>query len=329
MRYHHLSLEERAAIAPMRMLGWSIRQIAHALGRAPSTVSREVRRNTDPWGGYAGYWVHRDARRRRQQTSRAGRLAHPPLAAYGQARFLDRWSPEQIAHRLPLDFPNDCTMRVSHQTLYQWIAQDRTSGGRWYRCLRQFRRQRRKRYGSGPRTPRFNGRVSLAERPAIVARRGRFGDWEGDTVVGRGHSAAVATHVERRSRFLLAATVPRRTAAVVTQATHRLFRSLPTQLLKTLTVDNGSEWGAFQDLQRVLPLRVYFAAPYAAWERGTNENTNGLLRDYFPKHTDFPRVPPAHLANVVRSLNNRPRKCLAYRTPAEVLRARFGVALRI
>lgn len=140
---------------------------------------------------------------------------------------------------------------------------------------------------------------------------------------------AVATHVERRSRFLLAATVPRRTASVVTQATHRLFRSLPTQLLKTLTVDNGSEWGAFQDLQRVLPLRVYFAAPYAAWERGTNENTTGLVWDYFLKHTDFSRVPPAHLANVVRSLNNRPRKCLASRTPAEVLRARFGVTLRV
>lgn len=220
-------------------------------------------------------------------------------------------------------------MRISHQTLYNWIARDRASGGTWYRCLRQFRRRHRKRDGSGPHAPRFKGRVSLTQRPAVVARRERFGDWEGDTVVGRGHSAAVATHVERKSRFLLAATVPRRTATAVTQATRRMFRSLPPPLLQTLTVDNGSEWGAFQDLQRVLQLRVYFAAPYAAWERGTNENTNGLLRDYFPKPTNFSDVRPAQLAKAVRALKNRPRKCLAYRTPAEVLRARLGVALRI
>jgi IS30 family transposase len=329
MSYHHLTLEERAAIAPMRMLGWTFRQIAMTLGRAPSTISREVRRNTDPWGGYAGYWAHVDAQRRRQQTLRAGRLGHPPLAAYVRAKLLERWSPEQIAHRLPLDFPGDPTMRISHQTLYDWIATDRAGGGVWYRCLRQSRRRHRKRYGSGPRAPRFKGRVSLTQRPAIVARRGRFGDWEGDTLVGRGRSVAVATHVERKSRFLLAATVPRRTAAAVTQATCRLFRALPSPLRKTLTVDNGSEWGAFQDLQRAVHLRVYFATPYAAWERGTNENTNGLLRDYFPKRTDFSTITARHLAHVVKALNNRPRKCLAYRTPTEVLRARLGVALRI
>jgi transposase, IS30 family len=329
MHYHQLTLEERAAIAPMRVLGWTIRQMAATLGRAPSTISREVRRNTDPWGGYAGYWAQRDAQRRRQQAPKVGRLGHPPLAAYVQAKLRERWSPEQIAHRLPLDFPADPTMRLSHQTLYTWIATDRAGGGLWYQCLRQFRRRRRKRYGSGPRTPRITGRVSLTERPPIVAQRRRFGDWEGDTLVGRGHSAAVTTHVERKSRFLLAAPVVRRTVAAVTQATRRLFRALPASLRKTLTVDNGSEWGAFTELQRTIRLRVYFAPPYTAGERGTNENTNGLLRDYFPKATDFSQVRPAHLAKAVRALNNRPRKCLAYRTPTEVLRARLGVALRI
>ncbi|HJR75727.1 MAG TPA: IS30 family transposase [Nitrospiraceae bacterium] len=213
MGYQHLTLEERAAIAPMRALGWTLRQIAMTLGRAPSTVSREVHRNTDPWGGYAGYWAHVDVQHRRQQTLRAGRLGHPPLAAYVWAKLRERWSPEQIAHRLPLDFPDDLTMRISHQTLYTWIATDRAAGGVWYRCLRQHRRRHRKRYGSGPRASRLTGRVSLTQRPAVVARRGRFGDWEGDTLLGRGRSAAVATHVERKSRFLLAATVPRRTAA--------------------------------------------------------------------------------------------------------------------
>lgn len=329
MSYHHLTLEERAAIAPMRALGWTLRQIAMTLGRAPSTISREVRRNTDPWGGYAGYWAHVDAQRRRQQTPRTGRRGHPPLAAYVRAKLLERWSPEQIAHRLPLDFPDAPTMRISHQTLYHWIAADRAAGGVWYRCLRQHRRRHRKRYGSGPRASRLTGRVSLTQRPAVVTCRGRFGDWEGDTLVGRGRSAAVATHVERKSRFLLAATVPRRTAAAVNQATRRVFRSLPPPLRKTLTVDNGSEWGAFHERQQALHLRVYFATPYSARERGTNENTNGLLRDYFPKPTDFSGVRASHLAKVVRALNNRPRKCLAYRTPREVLRARLGVALRI
>jgi IS30 family transposase len=329
MSYQHLTLEERAAIAPMRALGWTLRQIAITLRRAPSTISREVRRNTDTSDGYAGYWAHIDAQRRRQQAPRAGRLGHPPLAAYVRAKLQQRWSPEQIAHRLPLDFPDDPSMRISHQTLYHWIAADRAAGGVWYRCLRQHRRRHRKRYGSGPRAPRIKGRVSLTQRPAVVARRGRFGDWEGDTLVGRGRSAAIATHVERKSRFLLAATVPRRTAAAVNQATRRVFRPLPPPLRKTLTVDNGSEWVAFQQLQRALHLRVYFATPYAAWERGTNENTNGLLRDYFPKPTDLSRVRALQLAKVVRALNNRPRKCLAYRTPTEVLFARLGVALRI
>jgi IS30 family transposase len=329
MHYHHLTLEERAAIAPMRMLGWTVRQIARMLGRAPSTISREMRRNTGPCGGYTGYWAHVDAQRRRHQSQRTGRLRHPPLAAYVQTKLQARWSPEQIAHRLPLDFPDDPAMRISHQTLYQWIASDRAGGGVWHHCLRQSRRRRRKRYGSGPRAPWPTGRVSLTQRPAVVARRSRFGDWEGDTLVGRGHATAVATHVERKSRFLLAATVPRRTAAAVTQATCRLFHALPPQLRKTLTVDNGSEWGAFHDLQRAVHLRVYFAAPYAAWERGTNENTNGLLRDYFPKRTDFSNVRPSQLAKAVRALNNRPRKCLAYRTPMEVLRTHLGVALRI
>jgi IS30 family transposase len=327
MSYQHLTLEERSMIAPMRILGLSIRHIATQLGRAPSTISRELRRNSDGAGAYAGYWAHRDAQRRRRLAARCSCLTSGALAAYVRAKLQCRWSPEQIAHRLRLDYPHAPQIRIRHQTIYTWLAADHAAGGSWSRCLRHHRR-RRKRYGSGPRAPRFKGRVSLTQRPMIVARRGRFGDWEGDTLVGRGRSVAVATHVERKSRFLLAATVPRRTAAAVNQATCRLFRALPSPLRKTLTVDNGSEWGAFQDLQRALHLRVYVATPYAAWERGTNENTNGLLRDYFPKRTDFSTITAQHLAHVVKELNNRPRKCLAYRTPTEVLRARLGGALR-
>ena len=337
MRYHHLTLEERASLAAMRMLGFSLRQMATTFGRAPSTMSRELHRNTDSVGGYAGYWAQLDALRRRQQAPRPRRLAHPPLAQYVQAKLRARWSPEQIAHRLRLDFPHEPAMRLSHQTLYSWIAADRVQGGTYYMYLRQHRRQRRKRYGSGPRPPLIPGRVSIAQRPEIVGRRAvdqmnvgvllRVGDWESDTVLGKGRTASVTTHVERRSRFLVAAKVPCRTAAAVNHATHRALRRLPPALRKTLTVDNGSEWVAFQKLQQTLGLRVYFATPYAAWERGTNENTNGLLRDYFPKSMDLSHISAQQLAKVVRALNNRPRKCLAYRTPAEVLSAMTGVAL--
>lgn len=326
MRYQHLTLEERSMIAPMRILGWSLRSIAAQLGRAPSTISRELRRNGDGRGAYAGYWAHRDAQCRRR-TGRRSCLTRGGLATYVQEKLQCRWSPEQIAHRVRRDYPHATQMRISHQTIYTWLAADHRTGGSWSRYLRHHRR-RRKRYGSGPRAPHIRGRVALAERPAIAQRRGRLGDWEGDLLVGRGQHGFVATHVDRCSRVLLAAKVSRRTAAEVTAATRKLLQPLPQQVRQTLTVDNGSEWAAFRTLQRTLGLQVYFATPYAAWERGTNENTNGLLRDYFPKQTDFSQITARHLASVVKELNNRPRKCLAYRTPAEVFAQAAGVALQ-
>ena len=327
MLYQHLTLEERSMIAPMRILGWSIRSIASHLGRAPSTVSRELRRNHDGTGAYSGYWAHRDAQRRRRAVRRSC-LTSDVLATYVQERLRRRWSPEQIAHQIRFDYPHTAQLRISHQTIYTWLAADHRTGGSWSRYLRHHHR-RRKRYGSGPRAAHIRGGVSLADRPAIVQRRGRLGDWEGDLVVGRGQRGFVATHVDRRSRFLLATKVSRRTAAEVTAATRKILQPLPRQLRRTLTVDNGSEWTAFRSLQRSLGLQVYFAAPYAAWERGTNENTNGLLRDYFPKQTDFSMITAQQLASVVEELNNRPRKCLAYRTPAEVFARAADVALRI
>lgn len=327
MPYQHLTLEERSMIAPMRILGFSIRHIAAQLGRAPSTISRELHRNCDGTGAYAGYWAHRDAQRRRRLAAQRSCLTGGALAQYVRAKLQRRWSPEQMAHRLRLDYPHAPHMRISHQTIYTWLAADHAAGGSWSRYLRHHRR-RRKRYGSGPRAPRMSGRVSLADRPAIVHRRGRVGDWEGDLVVGRGQRGFLATHVDRRSRFLLATKVSRRTAGEVTAATRQILQPLPQQVRRTLTVDNGSEWTAFRTLQTTLGLRVYFASPYAAWERGTNENTNGLLRDYFPKRTDFSTITARHLAQVVEALNNRPRKCLAYRTPAEVFAQAVGVALQ-
>ncbi len=314
-------------IAPMRILGLSIRHIAAQLGRAPSTISRELRRNGDGTGADAGYWAHRDAQRRRRLAARPSRLTRGALGVYVREKLQCRGSPEQIAHRLRLDYPHAPQIRISHQTIDTWLAVDPAAGGAWSRCLRHHRR-RRKRYGSGPRAPRMIGRASLADRPALVQRRGRVGDWEGDLVVGRGQRGFVATHVDRRSRFLLAAKVSRRTAAEVTTATRKILQPLPQHVRRPLTVDKGSEGTAFRTLQRILGLQGYVAAPYAAWERGTNENTHGLLRDYFPKRTEFSTLRTRHLARVVEELNNRPRKCLAYRTPTEVFAQAAGVALQ-
>jgi transposase, IS30 family len=263
----------------------------HALSLAVRLVTNNTRKFQRVPGLRLENWVWR----RRQ-----GRHSTPrkPLRCKGKLRF-EKWERANI------------------------ILQDVTP----YYAFRQHRR-RRKRYGSGPRASRMTGRVSLADRPAIVHRRGRVGDWEGDTVVGRGQTGFLATHVDRRSRFLLAAKVSRRTAAEVTAATQRILHPLPRHVRRTLTVDNGSEWTAFRTLQATLGLRVYFASPYAAWERGTNENTNGLLRDYFPKPTDFSTITKPQLAQAVEELNNRPRKCLAYHTPAEVFARAAGVALQ-
>jgi IS30 family transposase len=184
-------------------------------------------------------------------------------------------------------------------------------------------RRRQKRYGAGRRF--IPGRVSIKERPGEVAARSRFGDWEGDLVVGRKGRGAIATHVERKSRYLMATLLPDRKADSFNTSAIPVYQSLPTVLCQTLTLDNGKEFSQFKDLESKTGLSVYFADPYAAWQRGTNENTNGLLRFYFPKGTSFKRISAKTLQRAVDRLNNRPRKCLGYRTPQEVFEeARSG-----
>ncbi len=185
---------------------------------------------------------------RRRCAVRRSCLTSGELATSVQEKLRCRWSPEQIAHRVRLEYPHTTQMRISHQTMYTWVATDHRTGGSWSRYLRHHRR-RRKRDGSGPRAAHIPGRVSLADRPAIVHRRGRLGDGEGDLVVGRGQRGFVAMHGDRRRRVLLAAKVARRTAEEVTAATRNILQALPPQLRRTRTVDNGSEWAMFSCLQ--------------------------------------------------------------------------------
>ena len=228
------------------------------------------------------------------------------------------WSPETIAEKLKIEYPENAEMRVSHETIYRWIYLDATEAGILYHHLRRRRKKRRrqKRYGSGGRF--IPGRASISERPAIVETRERFGDWEGDTVEGKRSTGYFATHVQRKSRYLIAAKLIDKKAESLTSKRIKAFWRIPKKMRKTLTVDNGKEFARFKKLEDKTGLTVYFADPYSAWQRGTNENTNGLLRQYFPKGTDFRNVSEEDLAFAVKKLNHRPRKCLNYQSPHEV-----------
>lgn len=324
-----LTINERYVITHLHMAGLSDAAIARVLGRHRGTVGRELARNRDSFGDYHYDSAQRIAGQRRTQASRRYKLDASPLGRYVRNGLGQRWSPQQIAGRLRVDHRHDPTMRVWPETIYRWIYRRHALGEDWHQQLRR-RRPRRRRRAVGERRGRgrIPGRVGIERRPAVVATRRRFGDWESDTLEGRKGTGLLVTHVERKSRYLRLGKLADKRADTLSRVSRRLLGDLPPSLRRTLTADNGREFARFADLERTLGLRVYFANPHAPWERGANENTNGLLRDWFPKASDFGAVTPARVAQVQRMLNNRPRKCLDYRTPAEVLNALPRVALQ-
>lgn len=321
MPYTHLTENDRYVISHLTCAGFSLREIARRITRHHTTVSRELKRNDDPVYEDTVYWydwTHPEALKRRHEARHQRRRSGQRLVDYVERKLREDWSPKIIAEKLRIDFPDDQEMRVSHETIYRWIYLDATVGGTLYHHLRRRRRKRRKqkRYGSGRRF--IPGRVSISERPAIVETRERFGDWEGDTIEGKKSTGYMATHVERKSRYLIAAKLLDKKARSLTLKSIKAFWRIPKKMRKTLTVDNGKEFARFKELEDKTGLTVYFADPYSAWQRGTNENTNGLLRQYFPKGTDFREFTEEDLAFAVKKLNHRPRKCLNYRSPQEV-----------
>jgi IS30 family transposase len=332
--YTHLTRDERVILGYQRMDQWTLSEIAESAGRSKGTISRELRRNGErDYTGelhYEGGQGDVDAHWRRRETPRKTRMDHAPLAEYVKAKLIEQWAPQQISGRLKIDHPQDPAMRISHECLYQWIERDQAAGGIYYKHLRQSCRKRRKRYGSSSKVGRIEGRVGIEERPPEVELKARVGDWESDSIVGtHTRGPKLATHVERRTRYLVAIKLPDGTADSFNRGTIRAFKGLPSKLLLTMTTDNGREFAKFKGMEKSLGVSVYFANPYHSWERGLNENTNGLLRQFFPKQTDFAAVTPGAVATAVRSLNNRPRKCLNYRTPAEELVSLTGVALQV
>lgn len=319
MHGHHLTIEEREILAQERAAGRTQRQIADRLGCHPSTVSRELKRNGGTFGLYLPSRAQALADRRRRQSKRPWKLEGTDLRRRVQEGLQRYWSPEQIAGRLRREHPDRPERWVSHQCIYEWIERERSAVGTWHRCLRRGGRRRRRR-GSPEKRGRIVGRVGIEHRPPEVAARVRLGDWESDTLAGSRSRACLATHVERLSRYTVLAKLRDRTAERFNAGTVRAFARHGNLPRKTLTADNGKEFARFAFLETTLGLDVYFARPYHAWERATIENTNGLLRQFFPKGMDLRRVTHVDVRRVESLLNTRPRKCLGYRTPHEVLR---------
>ena len=330
MSYLHLSLNERYVIHHLRLFGLSSREIARRLDRHHSTIDREIVRNGPRFEGcvYIHEAAQRQADARLQWPRPLRRRDHQRLYRYVVAGLNQDWSPEQIAGRLRRDHAGDQRMRVSHETIYRWVYRNAANGGTLFEHLRRHHRRRYKqgRYGTGRGL--IPGRVSIAERPAIVERRARFGDWEGDTLEGGKGKGGIASLVERKSRYLLAAPLPDKSAATMAIGANWALKRVPPLLRKTLTVDNGKEFAGFKTIQKQTGLRVFFADPYSAWQRGCNENTNGLLRQYFPKGSDLSDLNRSELASALNRLNHRPRKCLGYRLPHEVFTAAIRGALQ-
>jgi IS30 family transposase len=311
----HLILQERQTIARLVKERWSRAGIARILGRDRSTISRELKRNMGR-NGYRPGEAHQIAKRRRQRCRRPSKMTNPILDAYVKEGLELRWSPDQIAGRSKMDFTRQPAQQISRQTIYTWIGQQGAEESRWRALLRRGITRLEKR-------GQLVGCVSIRGRPKIVDRRRRYGDWEGDTVVGQMHRNGILTTVERKSGYLRMAKLANLKAQTVLGGARRSLGDLPRTLRRTMTLDNGSEFAYHTKLARQLQMDVFFAKPYCAWQRGTNENTNGLVRQYFPKGTDFHRISHQEVARVERLLNERPRRRLGYQTPAEILAKRI------
>jgi IS30 family transposase len=307
--YHQLTQAQRYQIYALRRTKHSLAEIAEVIGVHKSTISRELKRNRGI-RGYRPQQAHEKALERRAKTIPriTGRVW-----AMVDTLLKQEWSPEQISGRLK----KEQGIHISHEWIYHPVLLDKQAGGVLYKYLR-CQKQRRKRYGSYARRGKLPNCRSIEERPAVVNARKRLGDWEVDTLLGSKRKDAMVTLTERKSRFVLIGKMKEKTAQAVQSQICTLLLPLKDKV-HTMTSDHGKEFANHEQIAAMLNLKFYFAHPYAAWERGTNENTNGLLRQYFPKKSDFTSVSNKKLELVMSKLNSRPRKSLRFKTPLEVL----------
>ena len=330
MPYHHLTPFERGQIQALLKQGVNRSAIGRSLNRDRSTIVRELARNATFKNGYCPEQAQRRYHEMRKECVRTKRLDYPPLRRFLLEEGSRAWSPEQVAGRLRLQYPNDDKMHVSPETIYRAIYNDEKLGRVLIPHLRQSRKKRRKKgMGKNSRNPiAIQNRISIEQRPQEVQQRLRCGDWEGDTVIGANHHGVIATLVERKTLLLQAVRVDSKNADDVAQAIINTLGDLPSHCLKTITFDNGTEFARHEKIAVKLGTQIYFAHPYCSNERARNENTNGLLRQYLPKGTSFEHLSQQQLDAIVFELNNRPRKSLGYRTPQELFHE-ASVALEV
>jgi IS30 family transposase len=304
-------LDERDRIAHLRHQGANQKDIACVLGRCRSTISRELRRNhTD--GEYYAAQAQRESERRRRERPLARIMDDPTINDTVRAGLAQEWAPEQIAGRMKQQFPDRSEGRVSPQTIYTWIKQDESRAHWEARLRRRGKRPYRRKAALRDDAAR------IKNRPEVIEQRLRLGDFEGDTVLGPPGTGGLATLVDRKSRFTIIVKIQSKDADHVHEKLKRRLKEVDDEHRHSITFDNGTEFARCGRLEKHLDITLYFADPGCPFQRGTNENTNGLIRQYFPKGTDFRNVTHHEVRAVENSLNNRPRKCLDFRTPNEV-----------
>ena len=310
MKYTHLTQDERYQIAILAKAGHDKSEIARLMDRHKSTISREMTRNRGA-RGYRPKQAHALSQARIRAAENSPRVAAETWVVV-DLKLAETWSPEQISGHLKVNGQPT----VSHEAIYQHIYADKRAGGTLHRALR-CQKARRKRYGGRERRGTIPNQVSIDLRPAVVTERGRFGDWEGDLVIGAGQQQALVTLNERTSRYTLIAHVPNKTTQAVSDAMISLLTPFAA-CVHTLTTDNGKEFAQHERIAKQLGADFFFAHPYASWERGANENMNGLIRQFFPKKMAFESITLNDIKLAMHHLNHRPRKCLGFKTPHEV-----------
>lgn len=307
--YSQLTEDERNQLYALRKAKLAMTEIANQLSRPRSTLYRELGRNTGG-RGYRPRQAQQLAKQRRAEKVQPLKMT-PKVIAYIEAKLQMQWSPEQIENTMKTDL-NGPGLAVSHETIYRHVWDDKRAGGTWYTQLRQGHKKRRKRRGSKDSRGKISNRVDIDQRPAVVETRSRIGDWEADLVCGACASGYLVTLLERVSRRVLIGYTKTKFADKVTA---EILRLLQGKVVETITFDNGKEFACHEQIAAELSCKCYFAKPYHSWERGANENTNGLIRQYFPKKMSFAGITVEQIAFVETRLNNRPRKCLGFKPP--------------
>jgi IS30 family transposase len=307
-KYSQLTEVQRYQIEALKKAEKNQKEIATIIGVTASTICREFKRNTGQ-RGYRPKQANIKALIRRKEAVKSVKMTTALITLIETKIKLD-WSPEQVAGWLD----REKEIKISHERIYQHVWADKFDGGELYKCLRQSNKKRKKRYGSKDKRGQIRNRISIDDRPEVVSQKTRIGDWEIDTVIGKNHQGALVTIVDRKSKFTLIKKVDSKHAEVVTQATITLLTPYLDKTL-TITADNGKEFSGHEQMTNELGAAVYFAHPYSSWERGLNENTNGLIRQYFTKGSSFESITDAQVEEVMEKLNHRPRKTLNYETP--------------